>query len=906
MPVWKARDLARLIPLILSPLVGCGDGTASRRDAETPLDAFVARPDGGSDSGPTEEGGLTPAPPAATISPMAPELPSAPMPPLMTTCRDGWVIAETGDYCEPAWPVGASCADDEALFVGETGCTKIGVACGADGWPTGLPAAGDVLFVRAGASPGGDGTRARPYAVIADALGAATEGAVVALAAGRYTEELVLPAGVTLWGACVASTTIVGDDPGGSDLTIGVTGPGARVRNLRLEGARIEVRGPTASAEVTDVLLDRVDGWALRAVGAQVVLRGVVARDGGEGADGPWNQIYGDEGAQMVLERVAVERAIRGIGIFEPGSAMELRDVVVRDCAGDFATGMNFGATLVAEGLVVDRANEWSFMVSGEASSAVLSDVLVRDSGHSLVANFGARLDVERVATIRGVEGLRTDLAGSRLVATDVIVRDTTSFGLTASTEASITVTRAKLVNVGRQGLFVRSSATASATDLDVDGAALSGVDLNAGASATITRARVSNATFVGVRVEGAATSIELDGVSIVAPRPDEGGFGGIGIRVSAAASSATDLAVFDASEAAVQLTGAGARLDARDLTVERTSASPTAPDSGRAIELRDGAAIVLRRARLDASSAEALWVSGGARATVPDLSIDGAAGEAAIRVTEDGALIAERVRVAHAAATALAVGGADVTLTDLDVRDALGDGLVVESRGAISGLARTALDGVDGVALRLDPGGRIGAEVTDVSIARLGRIGLMLDHGLPLTLRRIGVTGSAGGVAILVRERGTIVTASDVRLAGEETATIARGIEVARGSRWSSVTTTIERASDVGVLVSGGATDAVLRDLALDECAIGASVLEMGALELEAFVARGSSVAAIQLGVGSSLDLRRGSVRDNVIGANVQDPSFDVRRLTIDAVVFADNGTDVSLEALPLPVATP
>ena len=49
---------------------------------------------------------------------------------------------------------------------------------------------------------------ATPFGTVASAMNAATDGDIIALAKGTFTEEVNLRNGVTLWGACVAETVL--------------------------------------------------------------------------------------------------------------------------------------------------------------------------------------------------------------------------------------------------------------------------------------------------------------------------------------------------------------------------------------------------------------------------------------------------------------------------------------------------------------------------------------------------------------------------------------------------------------------------------------------------------------------------------------------------------------------------
>ncbi|MGF1465879.1 MAG: hypothetical protein ACFCGT_07070 [Sandaracinaceae bacterium] len=89
-------------------------------------------------------------------------------------CPEGWREVTEGGVttCDP-YPEGGAleCPVGEAHFPGEAGCAPIGRACGDGPFPgvEDLDAA-TLLYVRADAEPGGDGSEAAPFATLTDAL----------------------------------------------------------------------------------------------------------------------------------------------------------------------------------------------------------------------------------------------------------------------------------------------------------------------------------------------------------------------------------------------------------------------------------------------------------------------------------------------------------------------------------------------------------------------------------------------------------------------------------------------------------------------------------------------------------------------------------------------------------------
>jgi hypothetical protein len=285
------RSVAFLVLLAILGL-GCGNGSPGT-DAGDVVDAAD---DGGFDV-------PMPAPPVLTPCPegwveVPPDEPDGVTtcdpwpdggPAVLTPCPDGWrevTDPETGTVaCDP-WPESGyeECtAVDEAHFPGEPGCVRVGTACApGDDWATDLPGDRPIRYVLAGAPAGGDGTRASPFGTIQEAMSGAPSGTVVALSKGTFDEVVVLPAGVTLWGACVAETLVASSVPAEDFGTINVWGRDVGVRNLRVSGRRpgLQAVGRFRTALVEDVVVAEAThlGWFVNSA-AVVQGRSIVVRD---------------------------------------------------------------------------------------------------------------------------------------------------------------------------------------------------------------------------------------------------------------------------------------------------------------------------------------------------------------------------------------------------------------------------------------------------------------------------------------------------------------------------------------------------------------------------------------------------------------------------------------------------
>src|SRR5262245_59309187 len=111
--------------------------------------------------------------------------------------------------CEPILPA-APCPAGQMAIPGETTCHEV-APCGQGTWGT-IPVDADTQFVdKAYAGGGSDGTQAKPWTTIQEGIAAAKPGAIVAVAAGKYAEDLFIQGkAVRLVGRCPAMVEVSG------------------------------------------------------------------------------------------------------------------------------------------------------------------------------------------------------------------------------------------------------------------------------------------------------------------------------------------------------------------------------------------------------------------------------------------------------------------------------------------------------------------------------------------------------------------------------------------------------------------------------------------------------------------------------------------------------------------------
>jgi hypothetical protein len=155
--------------------------------------------------------------------------------------------------CEPILPAD-TCPPGLMAVPGEAACRPV-MACGEGQWGD-IPV--DATTVYVDESYGGtdsDGSAVKPWTTIGEAVSAAPTGALIAVAAGSYAEDvLVTNKSLRLWGVCPERVEIVGMGTLFAAIDIIHNASGTEVHGLAIRGAS---RGLGLSGSV-DVLVDRV------------------------------------------------------------------------------------------------------------------------------------------------------------------------------------------------------------------------------------------------------------------------------------------------------------------------------------------------------------------------------------------------------------------------------------------------------------------------------------------------------------------------------------------------------------------------------------------------------------------------------------------------------------------------
>ena len=823
--------------------IGCSGGDDGSSDAGITFDARAPF-----------DGAIEPAPPAAPEPPRAE--PALPALPVFLPCPAGWREVTVGGVtaCDP-WPTTGreSCGAAEAHFPGEPGCRPVGAACEADGWPGGLPASG-VLFVRAGAPAGGDGSRDAPYARIADALAVATSGMVVAIASGTYPEDLVVPDGVTLWGACAAATTLSGAAT--VDPTVTLNGVTVVVRDLRVTGDKVAFFADSeAHLTLRGVAVEDVEVAGVYTFDSDVVLDDVVIRRVRPGVGGLNGRGLSLSGGSLVATRVVID-ATHEIAVFAARMEVSFTDVAVFATQPQVSDGLwghglhaQEGATVAIERGFFQDNHRIALLSGGDGGELRLTDVVVRrtrlgnDTSRGIDVEDGSHLVMRRVH-VDEQEELGVFVSDATVDGVDAIVSRTTAGapGLTGrgvgfQGRSAGTLSRVLVDHSLDTGVFIGGlGADVALSDVTVRVVGLSGdgtmsgrgIAYQTGARGTISRLLVEGATETGLLVASLDTAVVASDVCVRAIEGERYARG-----ISAVLGGSLDLSraeVTEFDELAVFVAGDGALLRAEDVYVRDTTGDGSSEARlGRGVSAQMASRLELTRVWIERVGDSAITCLGpDATCIVADLTVDEVApnpdGEYGRGIqVQEGSLDLRRaslVRASEVGLTAI-LAGSIVRASDLVIRDT-----------------------------------RSGAR------GHLGRAVMALDSG------RIEI------------ERGLF----------ERNHEIALGAFVA------------------GELVL---TDVVVRDTLARPCAadlcegfgagVGVGAYLDGRVTLTGFVVESSALAGLQIARDGQIDATDGVIRDNPIGANVQVPGYDLTRIS-ERVRYEGNGRGLDATELFVP----
>ncbi|WP_437323216.1 right-handed parallel beta-helix repeat-containing protein [Sorangium sp. So ce381] len=380
--------------------------------------------------------------------------------------------------CEPILPEGM-CAPGQMAIPGDTECHEV-APCG-DGEYGSIPVEATTQFVN-GAYTGADsdGTRAKPWKRIQQGIDNARAGAIVAVAAGSYAEDVrIRSRRVRLWGRCPALVEVVGTGEEIAALAV-VDGAasGSEVRALSITGPELgffttgasdvlvervwihdtgfrafhveDTLGPTSVA-LNASLIEAATDVAVGLVGAETTIEATVVRDtqagnGGSNGLGIVTQRSEEGRATLRIHRSLVERN-RAVGMLIQGSDVTIEATVVQGTQpqgdGRFGRGLSIEydpdtrerASVTVRASVLSQNHELGMLVT--ASDATVESTVVQGSRPQSDGTRGAGIEIEhdgmgsratlalRSSLLESNHGVGLGILGSDATVEAVVVRDT-------------------------------------------------------------------------------------------------------------------------------------------------------------------------------------------------------------------------------------------------------------------------------------------------------------------------------------------------------------------------------------------------------------------------------------------------------------------------------------------------
>ncbi|RLB48893.1 MAG: hypothetical protein DRI90_25020 [Deltaproteobacteria bacterium] len=519
------RKTLALLAALLST-IGCGEND------ETDSSTTTTTADGGGGSGggaPLDVGAILPCPPGELeLDDGACQPPGVPL----DGCATGFTHDGDGG-CDPIRPA-APCGSGELALLGETTCHPV-APCGSGTWGD-IPVGPGTQYVNQSYSGGGNnGSQSQPWTTVQQAINAAASGAVVAVAAGTYAEDLVLNQPVALWGTCPAAVT-VGTSGGWTGIQVTENASGSEVHRVAVTGGSTGITVQSAAALLDEIYVHDTS------------YDGIVAERGSGGA------------ANVTLRRSLVERA--GVGaIGTRASTLVVEDSVIRDtqptAGGTFGRGFSIepagnpivGSVVTIRRSVISNNREIGIGVIG--SDVVIEDSLIEDTQGQLA-------DGSRGFGIGAWQDSSSGLR-SNLTVTGSVIQRCRFWGIAAN-DSALTVERTVV-----RDILPEESSNEFGFGIQLYGAAIGATERPTG---TIKSSLIDTVHQVGLPVVGADATIETTIIRNVAPRATDGELGrGLSIEVSydnlqAATATVRGLRVDTTREVGLVVVGSVADLD--------------------------------------------------------------------------------------------------------------------------------------------------------------------------------------------------------------------------------------------------------------------------------------------------------------------------------------------------------
>ena len=461
------------------------------------------------------------------------------------------------------------------------------------------------------------------------------------------------------------------------------------------------------------------------------------------------------------------------------------------------------------------------------------------------------------------------------------------------------------------------------------------GLDVWRQGAAELSRAVIDSSREYGVNMidDGSFLALEDTAVSNSQARPSDL-LGGVGVRVGAVNRTELRRVALESNALAGASVITDGDLLLQDVIVRNTRSQELDGELGSGLLATERGSATVRRSSFHGNHSISILIGEGGELLAEDILVvgtlpqegDGLYGRG-LQVQGSGSVHVVRAAFEHDSETAVAItGGATATIEDLTVSDTEGiRGLVVEL-GADATVARARFDRVltivvdvvgEGSALRMsDVAIRDAREVMDY-----GGWGLVVRGQATLELAR-GLLERNREVGLVIMGEGTSARMEDIAvrdtLGLEVLERMGVGMAVQEGGSSEVVRALFERNRYTGVGLTGAGSsarfqDLVVRDTMPQACVEsrcpdeggghGVAVVSDALLAADGFTIRGSALCGLLITRGAGVELRNGLITQNVVGACLPDADYDIDGLTA-TVRYVDNGINLEARTLPVPSA--
>lgn len=535
--------------------------------------------------------------------------------PQLTPCPASWMVNESADYpdtCDPLWFARVFCDEISRLHPSSPpGCERVGGTCPKGHWSEDQVADPENVFVLPGAV-GGTGAIDQPFGSIAEARAVSSK---IALAGGRYAEELIFDASLSLSGACAEETVLEAPNTlrhssGALSLTaLSVEAPivVSAEGTLHLDGVRVSAPGERCVE--LEGGRSTIDGSLMRDCDELHVAAGAFAEITRTGFDRARLAVHGE----VVLTDVSLLRDFPGASAADTyaGSSFAAERLLVE--SGD----IDFAGTATISGVRLRRGRVWarddiSLAQLAVASSTAACSLSLRAGAtlNDAVIYGGVCTRGEAHLSKTSLRGGGLEVAGGRAHVEDlVIIGAREANGIVVRDGAHLDGQRIFVTNKSEVGVAVLGpTTTATLTDLwinDVYGGEVPGVGLLVnGATAHVARANVELREGSEIYLDEGGTLRATDLDVGEDRRADTGSC----MTVIHSASVAVERAHFSGAGVALYIDGAASAV-LTDIYVDSDErASPTAAG----ILFGQNTPVLLDRAHLRGRRGLGIHVAGG------------------------------------------------------------------------------------------------------------------------------------------------------------------------------------------------------------------------------------------------------------------------------------------------------